>query len=156
MKGTLAGGYTELMMACEDGDMEAIRALASSEALEARNQAGITALGLAIKAGQADIVNELLSRGADVNAKNNAGQSMLFLACWRKHKPIVKTLLAAGAKVDDADQRGWTPLMIAVYNDLKDIVEVLLAYKPNLNAKDCVSSYIVRQKGNRPRQIHRN
>lgn len=140
MKGTLAGGYTELMMACEDGDMEAVRALASSGPLEARNQAGYTALGLAIKAGQGEIVRELLTKGADVNARNNAGQSMLFLACWRKHKPMVKALLAAGAQVDEADQRGWTPLMIAVYNDLRDIVEVLLAYKPNLDAKDCVIS----------------
>jgi len=156
MKGTLAGGYTELMMACEDGDLEAVRALATSEALAARNQAGYTALGLAIKAGQGEVVRELLSKGAEVNARNNAGQSMLFLACWRKHKPMVKALLAAGAQVDEADQRGWTPLMIAVYNDLRDIVDVLLTYKPNLDAKDCVSSHSVREKGHRPRQIDRN
>lgn len=65
---------------------------------------------------------------------------MLFLACWRKHKPMVKALLAAGAKVDTPDQRGWTPLMIAAYNDLRDIVTLLLTCKPNLDAKDCVTS----------------
>ena len=76
MSALLSGGYTPLMMACEDGNLATVRSLASPETLEARNQvlstqAGYTALGLAIKSGFPEIVKELITRGADVNSQNN-------------------------------------------------------------------------------------
>lgn len=42
MKGTLAGGYTHLMMAAEDGDLPTVRSLVTSESLDARNQVFLT------------------------------------------------------------------------------------------------------------------
>jgi ankyrin repeat protein len=66
--------------------------------------------------GDANAVQVLLARGADVNAKTNNGQTALMLASGYRHLDVVQALLAAGADVNAKDSRGRTALSLA-YND---------------------------------------
>lgn len=71
-----SGGYTQLMMACEEGDIHRVRAILPSPHLNSKNQVryrqhGYSALALAVKAGYQQIVKELIAFGADINSKNN-------------------------------------------------------------------------------------
>ena len=65
-----------------------------------RNHNGDTFLILAAYREQAEIVNALLARDADVNALNNRGQSALTSAIFMQNTDIAKALLDAGADPD--------------------------------------------------------
>lgn len=137
--GVVSGGYTHLMIACEEGDLEKARSLLSSSNLNAKNQHGYTSLALAIKGGFLDLVKLLIDNGASPNAINNAGQSPLFLACWHNRPAIVQMLLDAKADVNLPDQRGWTPLMISAYHDFEEVAGLLLRHGCNVEHRDCVT-----------------
>lgn len=47
--------------------------------------------------GQTEVVNYLISKGADVNAIDKHGISALLAAIWEGHTQCVKTLLNSGA-----------------------------------------------------------
>ncbi|RPB02039.1 ankyrin [Choiromyces venosus 120613-1] len=59
-----------------------------------------TPLQFAAYMGYADIVKELLKRGADVHVKGFGGQTALYWAEYYEHTEIVKMLKWKGAKVD--------------------------------------------------------
>ena len=69
--GVVSGGYTHLMIACEEGDTEKAKSLLGSSNINAKNQHGYTALALAIKGGFTELVRLLLEAGASPNAINN-------------------------------------------------------------------------------------
>lgn len=54
----------------------------------------------------ADVVRELLRRGAVVDARTSAGFTPLQLAVWNKRFKVAKVLVTAGASLDAADGRG--------------------------------------------------
>lgn len=60
-----------LLSACESGDLEAVNQLVLLEDLEAKNSQGYTALALASKSGEKQLVELLLSSKANINAVNN-------------------------------------------------------------------------------------
>lgn len=119
-----------------------------------------TALMLAGEYARPEIVQMLLTRGADVNATDQDGETALM---WALQDPLdnircVSLLLAHGADVNSADKRGWTPLMYAVAGqdvlvsvgdegqtrpparlsvpiDLR-MVKMLLAHKADVNSQD--------------------
>lgn len=69
--GVVSGGYTHLMIACEEGDIEKAKNLLGTSNVNAKNQHGYTALALAIKGGFTELVKILLTAGASPNAVNN-------------------------------------------------------------------------------------
>ena len=68
--------------------------------VDLRNHNGDTFLILAAYREQAQIIDVLLARDADVNALNNRGQSALTCAVFMQNTAIAKTLLDAGADPD--------------------------------------------------------
>ncbi|MEJ2703606.1 MAG: transglutaminase domain-containing protein, partial [Sedimentisphaerales bacterium] len=58
-----------------------------------------TPLHFAAQAGQTDIVEYLITNGADVNAKSIQGETPLQLAANNDHKEIMRLLIANGAEV---------------------------------------------------------
>jgi ankyrin repeat protein len=91
------GGFTPLLFAARQGDLESGRILlgagASANDLAAN---GASALVIAAHSGQSAFAKLLLEQGADPNAAG-AGYSALHAAVLRGDADLVKTLLARGA-----------------------------------------------------------
>lgn len=75
---------------------------------------GMTPVYRASVLGRSEVLNVLLSAGADPNAVTDRGTSALCAAAMHGDLDIGRLLFAAGAKVDTADANGQTPLMMAV------------------------------------------
>jgi ankyrin repeat protein len=96
-----------------------------------KNAAGLTALMLAARDGNAEIVKSLIARGAAVNAQSAdtvappvkhgaiaiGKLTPLLLAVTSGSAETVRILLDAGADTNATDVRGMTPLMLAVATD---------------------------------------
>lgn len=126
---------TPLFMAAANGNNELVNVLIEHGAdIKIVNRFGDTALHSAIKNLKPDsIVENLISKGVDVNAKGTGEQTALHLAVTEKKDALVKILIDHGADVNAVSDYG-TPLMIA-YNN-KVITETLLANKADPNIVD--------------------
>ena len=83
-----------------------------------------------------DIAELLLSKGADINVKDNLGQTLLFPVALTGNKERVKFFLDQGLDVNARDSSGQTPLFNAAYNGNKDAAELLLSHGADVNVKD--------------------
>lgn len=90
-----------------DGDAPAVRSAVHAQprllsaSVERDGQAGWTPLHLAVAAGRADVVSDLVAAGADVTATTEAGRTPLHVAL--QHSPdLVGLLRSLGAPVDAA------------------------------------------------------
>lgn len=138
MAAPLLGGYTLLMVACEERDLTRVQSLLSSHDVNACSDSGSTALTLAVRANDIEIARILLQSGANVDWLNKAKQSPLFVACWGGNVEMVAMLLEAGADTNTPDTRGWTPLMAAVHEDNLEIAQLLLRYGCQTSVRDSV------------------
>jgi ankyrin repeat protein len=113
------------------------RALASAGAvrdLEARDGDGNTALMLAARGGNEELVSWLLRRGAVVEQENQSGARALSYAAARGHSAVVRTLLERGAGPGFVDLDGNTPLSLAVFGGHGATARLLLDRKAPLGA----------------------
>jgi len=118
-----------------------VRLLLSKGAdVKALDKGGFSPLIAAAGACPADIVKDMLSRGADVHVANSSssevkfgkialtGLNALMFAAPHQGVDIIRLLLDAGAKVNAVDGRGMTALMFAVSSERQDpaVVKLLL------------------------------
>ncbi|MYB18769.1 MAG: hypothetical protein F4Y16_07265 [Holophagales bacterium] len=104
------------------------RLLAASPASDAINAAqvdGMTALHWAVYHDRGDLVRHLLDAGADASAANRYGVIPLSLACANGNFEIVEALLAAGADPNAVLAGGETVFMTAARTGRIDVVEAL-------------------------------
>lgn len=95
---------------------------------------GSTLLHIACWYGHANIVRELLRRGARLDATNKAKATPLHLACWRGHETVVLLLLRPRFRwyqiplmtIHAVDKQGWTPLHRAAVKGHVNIIRHLL------------------------------
>jgi ankyrin repeat protein len=138
--GAGAPAQAQLLDALYDGDSDAVWALIASGAdvNEARGD-GMSALHVAAEAGDARVVEELLSHGAEVDVGTRIGSyTPLHLAARGAHVDVLRALLAAGA---DANARtttsGVTPLHLAASAiDGGHAVAALLRHGADPNARE--------------------
>lgn len=83
--------------------------------------------------GYEDIVNNLLTKGVNIESKYQ-GYTPLLWAVWKNQKKIVEILLNKGANVNAKNLLGVTPLYLAAYNGNLDILNQLLNKKPVIDA----------------------
>jgi ankyrin repeat protein/beta-lactamase regulating signal transducer with metallopeptidase domain len=125
------GGSTLLYGAIMDDSKDAANLLIRKGAnVSARNDDGWTPLAFAAIWGVADMVELLISKGADVNEKSiadYAGDTPLHFAIWNAGKDVVELLISKGADVNAEDGEGHTPLYGAAMLGRKDLVELLTA-----------------------------
>ena len=123
-------GWTPLHVAVANHRIDAARLLldrgASIERLTAEERQ--SALHLACEAGDAPMVEFLLTRGADPN-RHDANETALLAATRQHHTASVKLLLRHGAQPNQGrtDDR-QTPLIIAVEDNDPEMVAVLLEH----------------------------
>ena len=94
------GGYTALLFAAQEDDVESAKLLLAAGAdVNDTAPAGTSALVVAVHSNNANVATLLLEKGADVNA-DRAGYSALHAAVLRGNAMLVRALLARGANPD--------------------------------------------------------
>ena len=104
------------------GDIEAIK-ISLSKTIDINARGGDlneTLLHCAARNNRTEIVNLLLSKGADVNARDNDNRTPLHWAAYYGNTEIVNLLLSKGADVNARDNENRTALHdAAVWNDIQ-------------------------------------
>ncbi len=97
---------------------------------------GWTALCAAANSGKKEIVEFLISKGANVDAKGGIGGTPLYYAASHNYEDIVDLLLAKGANVNAKNEGGYILLNYAIWDHSKDAVKLLISKGANVSAKD--------------------
>jgi ankyrin repeat protein len=101
-----------------------------------KDKDGNSFLHLAVRAGNADTVKFLVSKGANVNIKDIYGQTPLQIAALSDNAEIVIQLVSNGAEINIKNSIGKTPLHDAVYLGHFQIVKYLISQGAEINAKN--------------------
>ena len=127
-----------LQEAAAIGDVNAVRSLLENGTYvdNVEDPMRKTALTRAVIGSHKDVVELLLSAGADVNISSENGNSLLGNAVQNNNIDLVNLFLSAGADVNIKDGNGRTPLFVAVQNGNINIVKLLLDAGADVNAKD--------------------
>jgi uncharacterized protein len=122
--------YTALMYAAESNYRNVVSVLLDqgdqSLSIHDRNHYGETVLMTMARHGETDLVQRLVSLGAEVNATNNIGDTALYLAVDSGHVYTVKALIDLGGQTNTENLGGWTPLMMASARGDLETMAVLL------------------------------
>ncbi|HEV2883620.1 MAG TPA: ankyrin repeat domain-containing protein [Pyrinomonadaceae bacterium] len=104
--------------AAQEDNLETVNALLHQVDVNLRDpRTHTTALEHAVQNANSEMVQTLLSAGANVNAKNPYGQTVLMMLDGDATSDLVWELINAGAKVNTTDDNGSTPLMHMASND---------------------------------------
>jgi len=100
----------------------------------------VTALSLAVRQGNTEIVAVLLEHGANIDKLsrdvNGRLETPLVTSCRQANYQLANVLLKYGADVNAADFHMRTPLWIAVRERAVELVQLLIDNGANLNAGD--------------------
>lgn len=117
----------QLMVAAGQGDAAGVEKLLNSGVdPNLKDQLGFTALIMAPRGGNAQVVKLLLAKGADANAKSGLlGYTALMGAAAAGNLEMVKALLASGARVNTRNDDGVTALAFAEQNGAPAVINLL-------------------------------
>ncbi|CAG8386927.1 unnamed protein product [Penicillium salamii] len=105
--------------------------------LEESNDHGRKPLGAAARNGHLDVVEFLISRGADVSATDNSDQTALHLASYGGNSRIAQRLLEENPELLEVrNNDGDTSFASAARCGHLNLVEYLLSQKADMYAKD--------------------
>ena len=139
------GGAIGIMTASEplvasvvDGDVNALKELLAtgSDVNVLDSEYDSTALAEAVGRGNREMVQILISAGADVNMKNSSGHTALMSMTQVTTPEIIWTLLDAGAKGDLRDEDGMNALHYAASAGHAEALRALLASGVSVDARD--------------------
>ena len=146
-------GQTPLMLACEHGYDEIVKALIKQKSdwdknfdLDVQDQNGATALMIAIEKRNDQIAERLIAAGADLDIRNKDKFTPLMIAIKKRNNGIAERLIAESAKgninIDIVNNIGSTALMVAIKEENDQIAERLIAESANRNINhDIVSKF---------------
>ena len=100
--------------------------LVAAESQIGPSPSAMRALHSAAWSSRADLVDQLIKGGANVNALDADKQSAVFIAAHRGSLKIVSSLLVAGANRELADKQGRLPIHMAALRGHQSIVKTLL------------------------------
>ena len=135
---TLASPTELLVRAAQNDDLEAVKeALLTKHDANVRDEStGSTALEMAVRHANREMVQVLLWAKADVNARNNSGQTVLMMLGEKITSDIVWDLINAGAKVNLRDEDGDTALLEAARSNNMEVLKTLLDAGAKVNARN--------------------
>lgn len=130
----------ELFTAVKEGDLDYTKTILQENPkfVNSKDESGFTPLILAASAGNRDLCEVLIAKGADLEARGQHGTA-LYEASIGNYKNVVELLINKGANVNVQGENG-TALHEAAIANLKDIAELLIKNGANLNVRD-KSSY---------------
>ena len=119
-------------------DLNKIKSIVSKnpDKINELDEYGNSYLHLSVREGNIEIVEFLISQGAEVNIKDSLGVTPLQVAARAGRLEIVEYLLSKGAKVGVKDHTGITPLHDAVIKEHIQIVKILVSHGANINTAD--------------------
>ncbi len=97
---------------------------------------GVNALDYAIENGNREMVQLLLSAGANINASNKNGLTPLMYLGDKATPELVRDLISAGAAIDACDENSETPLMNAIRSCSLPVVQQLMSSGARSDARD--------------------
>ena len=114
------------LLACENADMYLLHdALSEGADVESRNQAGETALHLAVKSGNSEIVSFLIHQHRlNPDLRDTFGRTALHWAAQQGNVPIVEVLLLAHASIGAKDDMGVEPKIYAEMAGHRELVKI--------------------------------
>jgi len=132
---SISGSWGPLQWAAWEGHTAIVDRLIKAGIDINDNQQGreSTALILASHQGHVDVMDLLLSLGADTEAKDRNGETALMMACQEGRVDVLDLLLAAGANVNVQDRSGVSALMWASKRGHLSVVDRLVVYGADFN-----------------------
>ena len=76
--------------------------------------------------GHLELIDILISNGADLEAEDKLGMTPLLVAAWYGHEQAVEKLIAWGSSPQAIDKKAETILHCASKNDHFDVIKFLL------------------------------
>ena len=128
--------FKKVYEAAESGDIDELRLLLKSNPslVKSTDQYGSTPLHGAAGEEDTQVVDLLLTNGADINAKNNDGVSPIHVAVYPR---MAAYLITKGADINLPSSNGDTPLhTFAAEAEGLDVMEVLLKAGANPNLRN--------------------
>ncbi len=110
----------------KNDDLKTFEKHLTPENVNTINEFGDSLLFGAVILGNTDIVNSLISHGAEINLRNFKGSTALMSAIWGGHADIVNMLIDNGADLLARNDEGTTPLLAAAISGSVSLVERLL------------------------------
>jgi ankyrin repeat protein len=131
-------GSTPLIQACENGEVQTVRALLKTPGIDLnkRDDTGCTALHTALYKGHPNIVPLMITDGrANINTVSDSGMSPLHsLAAWHITTDTLKWALVRGDADPTVLQDGKTPRQVAIQCGNTDAAALLGEYETNREA----------------------
>jgi len=128
---------SDIFSAAEQGNLDVVKGLVegNSQLIVAADSRGYTLLHKAAYNNRLNVVEFLLSKGADINALSSSGSTPLHGAASYGHIEVVRFLLDKGASPDIVNSGGYTPLLGASTSNHGEIVRLLVEKGANIDAK---------------------
>jgi len=110
----------------EDRIKEISLFFAAGFSVNSRNKAGVPLLNIAARNGKRDLINYLVTTGADVNTlAEDRGTTALMDSVLAKHRDIADDLIKAGTDLNVKDRNGQTALIVAAGTGDAKMAELL-------------------------------
>ena len=120
-----------------------IKKIDALDDLEQTDREGRTLLAYAAFYGRLDLLEYLVSRGANINAADRNGYTALHGAVQEKRMDVIEYLLSRGADVNAKNAFGGTPIFILGHTAPKALFRLLLDHgaDPYLKNNYDISAY---------------
>lgn len=126
-----------LVKAAQADEFLEMLAVLTRENVNVRDKAtGTTALEHAVRNGNREMLQALISVGADVNSRNDSKETVLMMLGAEATPDMVWDLIHAGAKLDSKDDEGDTPLIEAATVNNLGVLQTLLQAGAKVNVKN--------------------
>lgn len=129
-------GWNELHKAVYEGNFQEIQSLLKSYDIDSTTNAGLSALHIAVKKRDLEMVKLLLSLDANIDAQDNKGFSVLYYAVLQNNIPIAKFLLISGANPNLKNNIGNAPIHNIAFNNRFEMLELFLQFDVDVNAQN--------------------